>query len=403
MNTKVYIYDMDIKKKEKIISVTFLLYIIIFTFFRTIMSGIFSIYYFDNGVSESDISSIKAYQNIGILIGLLPSGYFADKFGRLKILSISALLIAISFIIMLLFKNEFYFSLAEFLYGIGLAFNSGIVLAYINDLQEKLGIKMDRKIMGFRTSLANITILLSGNIGSYLYTLNFDFPLILSIMGLSIYPLIIYSWTKYNNLFDTKAHKSSELNFLDKKVLKSKNMKFLIFLHAVIEGSAQFILIYWSIYFVSELNFNLALVYSISVIGVIIGGQFYSITINHLKNHTSILIYLSIIIVSTALIPFFKSFIGILLFGLFQIGFGAASSALHNFDNEILFQFKNKGQAMSTLSFFAEIIIILILFMNKNILDYISIEYMFFVSAGIALMGIPLIFKLKLFMNKQST
>lgn len=402
MNTKVY-DDIDIKTKEKIISITFLLYIIIFTFFRTIMSGIFSIYYFDNGISESEISSIKAYQSIGILVGLLPAGYFADKFGRLKILSISALLVAISFIMMLLFKNELYFSIAEFLYGIGLAFNSGIVLAYINDLQEKLGIKMDSKIMGLRTSLANITILLSGNIGSYLYTININFPLILSIIGLFLYPLIIYVWTKYNNLLDNKAHKSSELLFLDKKVLKSKNMKFLIFLHAIIEGSAQFILIYWSIYFVSQLNFNLALVYSISVIGVIVGGQFYTITMNYLKNHTSILIYLSIIIISTALIPFFKGFIGVLLFGLFQIGFGAAISALHNFDNEILFQFKNKGQAMSTLSFFAEIIIVLILFMNKNILDYISIKNMFFVSAGIAIMGIPLIFKLKSFMNQQST
>ena len=90
---------------EKQIVFIFLLFTAFFTLFRSSMSGIFSLFYANNGIPDSSISSIKSFQSIGILIGLLPSGYLSDKVGRLKVLNLSALIISCSFILLILFRN----------------------------------------------------------------------------------------------------------------------------------------------------------------------------------------------------------------------------------------------------------------------------------------------------------
>ncbi len=128
---------MSLKSVSIKIAILFLVFTAVFTLFRSSMSGIFSLFYAKNGIPDANISSIKSFQNIGIMFGLLPAGYLADKVGRLKVLALSSLVIATSFFILILFRNFFFFSMAELLYGIGLAFNSGTLLAYVTDLQEQ--------------------------------------------------------------------------------------------------------------------------------------------------------------------------------------------------------------------------------------------------------------------------
>ena len=127
---------------EKQIVFIFLLFTAFFTLFRSSMSGIFSLFYANNGIPDSSISSIKSFQSIGILIGLLPSGYLSDKVGRLKVLNLSALIISCSFILLILFRNIISFSIAEFLYGTGLALTQEhychTLLNYKNKIKSNL-------------------------------------------------------------------------------------------------------------------------------------------------------------------------------------------------------------------------------------------------------------------------
>lgn len=139
---------------------------LVFTLFRSSMSGIFSLFYAKNGIPDANIGSIKSFQNIGIVFGLLPAGYLADRIGRLKILALSSLVIATSFFILILFRNFFFFSAAELLYGIGLALNSGTLLAYVTDLQEQNKIAPSNKLMGMQIIILNLTTLIGGNIGT---------------------------------------------------------------------------------------------------------------------------------------------------------------------------------------------------------------------------------------------
>ena len=152
---------MRLKSVSFKIAVLFLVFTAVFTLFRSSMSGIFSLFYAKNGILDANISSIKSFQNIGIMFGLLPAGYLADKVGRLKVLALSSLIIATSFFILILFRNFFFFSMAELLYGIGLALNSGTLLAYVTDLQEQNKIAPSSKLMGMQVIILNLTILKS--------------------------------------------------------------------------------------------------------------------------------------------------------------------------------------------------------------------------------------------------
>ena len=71
------------------IAVLFLTFTAVFTLFGSSMSGIFSLFYAKNGIPNANISSIKSFQNIGIMLGLLPAEYLADRIGRLKVLALS--------------------------------------------------------------------------------------------------------------------------------------------------------------------------------------------------------------------------------------------------------------------------------------------------------------------------
>ena len=88
---------MRLKSVSFKIAVLFLVFTAVFTLFRSSMSGIFSLFYAKNGIPDANIGSIKSFQNIGIMFGLLPAGYLADKIGRLKVLALSSLVIATSF------------------------------------------------------------------------------------------------------------------------------------------------------------------------------------------------------------------------------------------------------------------------------------------------------------------
>ncbi len=194
------------------IAILFLAFTAVFTLFRSSMSGIFSLFYAKNGISDASISSIKSFQSIGILLGLLPAGYLADKIGRLKVLTLSSIVIASSFLILILFRNFLFFSMAELLYGIGLALNSGTLIAYITDLQEHNHISPNSQLMGMQVIILNLTTLIGGNIGTWLFAIKDTAPIWFALIGLGLYPVFIFIVIKVLSFSDNKATNKRQTN-----------------------------------------------------------------------------------------------------------------------------------------------------------------------------------------------
>ena len=380
------------------IAVLFLTFTAVFTLFRSSMSGIFSLFYAKNGIPNANISSIKSFQNIGIMLGLLPAGYLADRIGRLKVLSLSSIVIASSFLILILFRNFLFFSLAELLYGIGLALNSGTLIAYITDLQEQNQLSPNSKLMGMQVITLNLTTLIGGNIGTELFAITDTAPVWFALIGLGLYPAFIFVMIKFLSFSDNKAAHKRKNNSIKNiaSFFKKRNFWILLLLNVGYDCGTQFILIYWSIIYVEKLGFNLSIVYTLFMCALILGSLIFN-RISTFASSRSITILNTLCMISVFVLSGIleNKYLLLTLFLLIELLMGMMSGQISATSNEAIYGESNKSTMLSTVSFIAEILVSLSLFVSNAIMKWAgNLKVMFFVSAAyfsIVLLIIPLI------------
>ena len=380
------------------IAVLFLTFTAVFTLFRSSMSGIFSLFYAKNGIPTANISSIKSFQNIGIMLGLLPAGYLADRIGRLKVLALSSIVIASSFLILILFRNFLFFSLAELLYGIGLALNSGTLIAYITDLQEQNHLSPNSKLMGMQVIILNLTTLIGGNIGTELFAITDTAPVWFALIGLGLYPAFIFVLTQFLSFSDNKAAHKRKNNSIKNiaSFFKKRNFWILLLLNVGYDCGTQFILIYWSIIYVEKLGFNLSLVYTLFMCALILGSLIFN-RISTFASSRSITILNTVCMISAFVLSGIieNKYLLLTLFLLIELLMGMMSGQISATSNEAIYGESNKSTMLSTVSFIAEILVSLSLFVSNAIMKWAgNLKVMFFVSAAyfsIVLLIIPLI------------
>ncbi|MDY5352292.1 MAG: MFS transporter, partial [Lactobacillus johnsonii] len=368
------------------IAVLFLIFTAVFTLFRSSMSGIFSLFYAKNGIPNANISSIKSFQNIGIMLGLLPAGYLADRIGRLKVLSLSSIVIASSFLILILFRNFLFFSLAELLYGIGLALNSGTLIAYITDLQEQNQLSPNSKLMGMQVITLNLTTLIGGNIGTGLFAITDTAPVWFALIGLGLYPAFIFVMIKFLSFSDNKAAHKRKNNSIKNiaSFFKKRNFWILLLLNVGYDCGTQFILIYWSIIYVEKLGFNLSLVYTLFMCALILGSLIFN-RISTFASSRSITILNTLCMISVFVLSGIleNKYLLLTLFLLIELLMGMMSGQISATSNEAIYGESNKSTMLSTVSFIAEILVSLSLFVSNAIMKWAgNLKVMFFVSAA---------------------
>lgn len=290
--------------------------------------------------------------------------------------------IAVSFIIILLSSSQLNFSLAELLYG-GLALNSGILLAYINDLQLERNVFLSNQTIGRRTTILNISTLIGGNIGTLLFDKNYNLPLYFSIIGLFLYPIIVFGWTRLMGFGDNSATSLLKQNrvWRIEKFSINKLLLHISLLNLIFEIAIQFILVYWSIYFVQKLNFNLSFVYTLMMLSVILGSEIYVVGSKKLFNHNLLILSVVVMGLSVIFIGVFESKVfSLFFFSLFELCTGIFTSSVHVVQNRALLKQEHKSKTLSIIDFSTEIVIIICLqFINFG-MKLISIKLMFIVS-----------------------
>lgn len=390
---------MRLKSVSIKIAILFLVFTAVFTLFRSSMSGIFSLFYAKNGIPNANISSIKSFQNIGIMFGLLPAGYLADKVGRLKVLALSSLVIATSFFILILFRNFFFFSMAELLYGIGLALNSGTLLAYVTDLQEQNEIAPSSRLMGMQVIALNLATLIGGNIGTWLFEIKDTAPIWFAMLGLALYPALIWFMISFLSFSDNRAFSKKKDKYNIKNIVgffRKRNFWILLLLNVGYDCGTQFILIYWSIIYVEKLGFNLSLVYTLFMCALILGSVLFSRISTFLNSKGITLLNTGSMIGAFILSGTLKNkYLLLCLFLLIELLMGMMSGQISATSNEAIYGESNKSTMLSTVSFIAEILVSVSLFISNSIMKVFGdLKVMFFVSAvyfGVVLLTIPLI------------
>ena len=382
---------MRLKSVSFKIAILFLVFTAVFTLFRSSMSGIFSLFYAKNGIPDANISSIKSFQNIGIIFGLLPAGYLADRIGRLKVLALSSLVIATSFFILILFRNFFFFSTAELLYSIGLALNSGTLLAYVTDLQEQTN--------GDASNYFEFNHINRWKYWDWLFGIKDTAPIWFAMLGLALYPALIWFMISILSFSDNRASNKKQVECSAKNIVsffRKRNFWILLLLNVGYDCGTQFILIYWSIIYVEKLGFNLSLVYTLFMCALILGSVLFS-KISTSVNSKNLTLLNTVCMIGAFVLSgtLENKYILFCLFLLIELLMGMMSGQISATSNEAIYGESNKSTMLSTISFIAEILVSVSLFISNSIMKvFENLNVMFFVSAiyfGIVLLTIPLI------------
>lgn len=363
-----------------------------FEFFRTVFSAVYSVYYIDRGLELGDVSSIKVFQMIGILIFEIPSGYLADKYGRIKILIISVLVMAASFLGLAASRDYITFAISEFVYGIALALSSGTIYTYINQYQEDEKVVIENSSLGHLTSIVNLVTFISGNIGAFLYKYNPYIPFLLGALGFLVYPLIVWILFKKFKLKDNRAkvlEGQTRTGFLDNRDIYKRGFRLLLIFNILFIATSQFIYQYWSVYFIKVIDLNANLAFSVMLVASIIGGYVFVYISRRLSFKHVITCSVLVISLPLILIKISPPLISLMLFSISQIGRGMMTSLSFKLINDVSFLFEKKSMTLSIMETITQIFNIFSLLLIGYLVNIFSLNTIFVVVGVIYIFLIP--------------
>lgn len=135
------------------------------------------LFYQDNGLSMQEIMTLKGINAVAVVLLEIPSGYFADVWGRKQTLILGSILGTVGFVLYSIGYGFWGFLAAEIVLGIGQSFISGSdsALLYdslLHDKREDEYLKQESRQM----SIGNFAEALAGIIGGLLASISLRTP-----------------------------------------------------------------------------------------------------------------------------------------------------------------------------------------------------------------------------------
>jgi MFS family permease len=190
---------------------------------------IFILYFLDKGLSYSQILFFTVVIGVTQLVFEIPSGVFADYFGRKNSLIISAVAKTLTMVLIFISNNFYVLILSHVAFGICLAFNSGSSTAFIFDTLKQLKREKEyKKIEGKAYALQSTALATGALFGGFLATISLDLPVLFCVFSFSVSIFIAISFTEpkhYKKLQDKKyfKHTTDAISF----TLKHSKIRYL--------------------------------------------------------------------------------------------------------------------------------------------------------------------------------
>lgn len=137
------------------------------------------LFFQENGLSMTEVFLLQTFFSIAIVTIEIPSGYFADRYGRKHAIVIGSFLACVSFGIYAISYDFWSILLAEILLGIGFAFTSGADSALLYDSLAYTGNKSSyRRKESHMQAAYTLAEAVGSVIGGYLALVSLRVPLI---------------------------------------------------------------------------------------------------------------------------------------------------------------------------------------------------------------------------------
>ena len=133
------------------------------------LSPVAVFFYRQRGLNYFQILALESILVLFIFLFEVPTGLFADKFGRKKSIVIGTLLLALEPVIFLFANSFLWFAIAFAISGIGITFHSGSIEALIYDyLKSKNKENQMEKAMGSFGSASLVAMVVASTVGSFI-------------------------------------------------------------------------------------------------------------------------------------------------------------------------------------------------------------------------------------------
>jgi len=233
----------------------------------------------EKGMNLWQVNVINSFFMLFIILAEMPTGSFADRFGRHHSITISCFLLVLSFLIYY-FSNSFWlFVLAEIIGAIGHTFVSGAAEAWLVDsLKARDEFHLKAKVFRQELTSKSIGVMTGCVFGSWLGDIDLSLPWLTTAFFMFVAGLFSFIFIKENYIKSEGKTKSS----LKKEVveacrsLKNKELLYVMSFCAVIACSVQAMNMQWPLVFKNSFNFTssyLGYLFVFISIAVALGGR----------------------------------------------------------------------------------------------------------------------------------
>lgn len=213
-----------------------------FCFFRnfSFWLPVFVLFFIDRGLNYTQIMILPVVTAVTQLILEMPTGIFADKFGRKKTILIGRICCIISLVLYYYAYSDLFilFILAAIFFGATLAFTSGTESAFIYDtLKDLKKEKLYKKIEGKALSLRWFAMGIGAFFGGFVAKISLSFTLIQLIISTIISLFIVLSFKEpKKHKKTTKGQYLLHLKESVKFAFSHKKIKWLILFYGIMIG-----------------------------------------------------------------------------------------------------------------------------------------------------------------------
>lgn len=149
------------------------------------------LFFQENGLSMFEVFLLQTFFGVAIFTLEIPSGYFADRFGRRNAILIGAIATFVSFVIYSFAFDFWTMLVAEMLLGFGFAFTSGADSALLYDsLKATESHSSYRRVEGRLQGMYTLSEAIGSVLGGYLALLSLRAPLIAQAI-IDVFPILI--------------------------------------------------------------------------------------------------------------------------------------------------------------------------------------------------------------------
>ena len=298
-----------------------------------------SAYLYLNGIDVATVVLLTSISRICVTVLNIPTGLFADRYGRRTSHSIGMLINALGLLLLILFpKHLLLLTLAFIIMACGDSFRIGALEAWVVDECKKRGYRnLVPQVFGKRTTLDYVIGVVCGFLGGLLTVYSLHLPLFLSSIAALTSAILGLAFLSENYGF------KSSLVVITRKaftlLFNSKSVKLYILGHTLITAVWAFYISTWT-KLVLTLGLHKSLIgplYSLLLLSASFGGAVFTVFTK--KWSYSVIGFSALLLSSPSLLLIgFSNVLYTVLVGLilFELSLGALTPYLTSLRNDLL-------------------------------------------------------------------